>query len=233
MSTLKKPAGVIILYLCFNIAFGQQKNLSLSFKPVFANKEFVLNDSTYLIYKGNLIKFKTLRFYISGIRLFKDNALVWDEQNSFHLYDAFEDPDKLIELKVPAAIKFNRIKFNFGIDSITNVSGAMGGDLDPTKGMYWAWQSGYINFKLEGESDLSPDPKKEFQFHLGGYQNPYNTLQKVSLQLIQKEKIIILFDLYKFIEACNLEKQHHIMSPNNDALKLLKHAAQCFSIKNQ
>jgi len=38
------------------------------------------------------------------------------------------------------------------VDSLANVSGAMSNDLDATKGMYWSWQSGFINLKIEGKS---------------------------------------------------------------------------------
>ena len=60
-----------------------------------------------------------------------------------------------------------RIYFQIGIDSLTNVSGDLDGDLDPALGMYWAWNSGYINMKLEGKSSSCKSVKKEFQFHIG------------------------------------------------------------------
>ena len=86
-------------------------------------------------------------------------------------------------------MRFNTIAFNLGIDSITNVSGAQGGDLDPTKGMYWAWQSGFINIKLQGTSNSCPPPKNEFEFHLGGYQYPFNSLQTIILKTGNEKKL--------------------------------------------
>ena len=80
-------------------------------------------------------------------------------------------------LEIPEDTEFDAIQFNLGIDSLTNVSGALGGDLDPTKGMYWTWQNGYVNFKLQGTSDLCNNPKNEFEFHLGGYLKPFNNYE--------------------------------------------------------
>ena len=57
----------------------------------------------------------------------------------------------------------------------------MGGDLDPTKGMYWAWQSGYINFKMEGSCSQCLATKNNFEFHLGGYQQPFYAMQTIEL----------------------------------------------------
>jgi hypothetical protein len=66
------------------------------------------------------------------------------------LIDFDENDSNALCLEIPDDIEFDAIQFNLGLDSLTNVSGALGGDLDPTKGMYWTWQNGYVNFKLQG-----------------------------------------------------------------------------------
>ena len=60
-----------------------------------------------------------------------------------------------------------------GVDSVRNVSGAQTGGLDPAKGMFWTWSSGYIFFKLEGSSPKSGDVQKNLTYHIGGFQGPY------------------------------------------------------------
>jgi hypothetical protein len=50
------------------------------------------------------------------------------------------DKHSKLSFDLPTYLKYDQIQFQLGIDSLTNVSGAMGGDLDPTKGMYWTWQ---------------------------------------------------------------------------------------------
>ena len=118
-----------------------------------------------------------------------------------------------------------------GIDSTTNVSGAMGGDLDPTKGMYWTWLSGYINFKLEGTSNICKTRHNEFQFHLGGYQHPFNSLQTVFIEISSKSTIEINIDLLKIFQQINLAQQHHIMSPEQDAMDFSEKVINSLSIK--
>lgn len=229
---IKKLTGIVVLCVCFFNGFSQKKNaIQLSFKPVYGSNPLVIEDSIYALYETNTIKFEILKFYVSNIQLFNDGKLVWKEPYSFHLYDISDSINKMIQLKRIKDLKFNQIQFNLGIDSLTNVSGAMGGDLDPTKGMYWTWQSGYVNFKLEGSSSLVTNPKKEFQFHLGGYQAPFNTLQTVSLNVDSNDKIDIEFDVKRFLKNVDLSKLDHIMSPNKEAILLSQALVKCFSIR--
>ncbi|MFN4989972.1 MAG: MbnP family protein, partial [Ignavibacteria bacterium] len=37
----------------------------------------------------------------------------------------------------------------FGLDSIDNVNTSFEGALDPIHGMFWTWNSGYVNCKIE------------------------------------------------------------------------------------
>ena len=50
----------------------------------------------------------------------------------------------------------------------------MDGDLDPVHGMYWTWQSGYIQFKLEGLLRDSAGERK-LELHLGGFEGENKT----------------------------------------------------------
>lgn len=211
-------------------AFSQQKEVALFFRPVAQGKAVALNDSFYIEGHEHIV-LETLRFYISGIRLLNNDSLVWKESGSYHLYDLEEA--KGIRLPVPPSLTYNRIRFYIGIDSLTNVSGAMGGDLDPVKGMYWTWQSGYINFKAEGRSSASTHPKKEFQLHLGGYESPHNALRQITLSTGAQSDIEVYFDLQQFLQAAALSKRSHMMSPGPEAVKLSVMAAQCFKTKQR
>lgn len=67
--------------------------------------------------------------------------------------------------------------------------------------MYWTWQSGYINAKLEGKSNLVNTPTHAFAFHLGGYLNPFQTLQTISIPCTTKDKLTI-FDDFNNLYDC-------------------------------
>jgi hypothetical protein len=137
-----------------------------------------------------------------------------------HLIDLSEGSSKLtISPECPG--EFNRIVFNLGIDSLVNVSGAMGGDLDPVRGMYWTWQSGYINFKLETDSPAG-------RYHIGGYRRPYDSLRKVDLSLPEGVKNIISFDVGRFLSSVPDSVPSDVMSPGTHACLLADRIAAAF-----
>lgn len=170
------------------------------------------------------LRIDALKFYISNVSLWQDQVMVGQDQNTAHLIDVFDSSSSQIQLSLSHNVQFNRIKFNLGIDSLSNVSGALSGDLDPTKGMYWTWQSGYINLKIEGHFE------KNFQYHIGGYLLPNNALQEIQLELIDQRKIQINFDYQALIKYALKKGIHHIMSPSQDACHIAQKAAQLFSI---
>lgn len=230
LPVLTVRAGVIAFCLLQTIASAQRhQTIPVSINSFYGASELVL-DSNYQGRGGAGLRVETLRFYISNLCFAQDDSVTWKEKDSYHLYDRASEKNTF-NVTVPASIRFNKMKFDLGIDSLTNVSGAMGGELDPTKGMYWTWQSGYINFKVEGKSDQCSNPKKEFQFHLGGYQHPYKTIQTVSLSLTSKDQVHIVFDMEQFLKSADLQKQDHIMSPGDEAVRLSSVAAACFRIQ--
>lgn len=159
------------------------------------------------------------KFYISKICLLKDGEIIFQEENSFHLIDVINGKDQFT-FNINKELKYDHVQFLLGIDSLTNVSGALDGDLDPTKGMYWTWQSGYINFKLEGIHTDCPTRDKKFQFHLGGYLPPFLAAKNVLLDCNTQELIQIEFDLDAFLNEIDLSTTHTIMSPGKKAVDL-------------
>lgn len=234
-SFLKRtPNSIVLIFTLILIATSvksQNDCLEVPVNATFNNQKIQLNDTVYKLDNTHQIKFESLKFYVSKISLLNNNQTVWQEENSYYLIDFEETDSNKLCLSELDEIDFNAIQFFLGIDSMTNVSGAIGGDLDPTKGMYWTWQSGYINFKLQGVSNKCNNPKNEFQYHLGGYVAPFNCLQKVQLSVHNNKNFNIIFNVEKFIQQVDLENINHIMSPNANAFEYAKIAAQCFSIQ--
>lgn len=145
-------AYLILLCYFYSISINAQESFKIKFVANSGFSEFgQVNTSIIKLNSKDSIQLETLKIYISELSILNDKNVIWKEQNSFHLIDFSHPSTLLLILKLPSYQSFNKLKFNLGIDSLTNVSGAMGGDLDPTNGMYWTWQSGYINFKLEGK----------------------------------------------------------------------------------
>lgn len=209
----------------------KSKTQTISIQPLFLNKKLVLNDKIYSYTNSKKISFETIKFYITNIRFFEKDKMVFIEKNSFHLLD-LDNPNSMnIKLNLPHSINYDCIQFGLGVDSAANV-GTMTGDLDPTKGMYWTWKGGYINFKLEGYIDGVKSRKNEFQYHLGGYQFGENCYQEINLHIANKKSstINIGFELYDFIQNLDFVKQSHIMSPGADAVMLSSLLAKSFKI---
>lgn len=199
--------------------------LQLQFLPVINEAPLRIDDT------AGEVQITMLRFYISGVTLLYGNDAQWQEPDSYHLLDA-EHPESLeLKLNAPAGLAYQYVRFHLGIDSATSASGAHGGDLDPANGMYWAWQSGYINFKLEGISPNSTARKHQFHFHLGGYQAPNAALQTITLPAHTAEKIVVKMNLDQLLSGTDFAKQNSIMIPGAEAAAMSQRAAAIFQIQ--
>ena len=78
--------------------------------------------------------------------------------------------------------------------------------------MYWAWNTGYINFKLEGTKD-----KKAISYHVGGYANPHPTARAIRFNIKKTKSINFLIDLDKFISSALSKELVDVMIPGEEA----------------
>ena len=203
-------------------AFGQ--TIVLEIIPYFGKEKITTKSDLNLNYEA--VTIKNFKFYLSNVHLLQKGEIVWEENNSFHLLD-IKKPGSM-QLNLDTDVSFDAIGLSLGIDSLTNVSGILTGDLDPTLGMYWTWQSGYINFKLEGTCDKCPTKKNEFEHHLGGYLPPFNAVQNMEFEQISSKTIYLGFDVQAYLNQVNLEELPRVMSPGENAVRYSKLAASCF-----
>lgn len=210
----------------------------LRFEAYFGDEKLELG-RYYKITEKDSVAVEVLRFYLADLSLLGANKTLLEDSVKAHLIDWEVPGSCLIDLKKPfAASELKGLGFSLGIDSLTNVSGALGDDLDPTTGMYWTWQSGYINFKLEGVSNLSAARKNQFHLHLGGYAAPHNALRRVTLQTPKTEastkgQWVIRMDLKSFIIESDLRKNHSIMSPSATSSQLSENVSKKFVLINE
>ena len=181
----------------------------------FRGQQLELN-KRYISVLGDTIKISKLRFYLAG---FGSNG----KPANYHLIDA----------SVPESMRFYiadaksaTIRIGIGVDSIPNTSGALGGDLDPANGMYWAWQSGYINLKIEGTSSKAKTRKHEFEFHLGGYKKPFSTFRQIQVPASITQLTV---DLATFFDDVDIEKNPRVMIPGKEAVMLTGKSLKMFS----
>ncbi len=226
-------AGLLLLPL-FLAAQNAAKVVTLHFQPVFQQKNIVLDQPMHTP-AGDSLALHTLRFYLCNFVFLKKGAVVWTEKDSHHLLDLEEKNTLDLRFGLPAGARFDEVKFDLGVDSLTNASGALGGDLDPTKGMYWTWQSGYINAKIEGYFERSTARNHEFQVHLGGFLKPFQSVRTVAVKVgsvpnASNLKFQLDFNLAPFFETMDWAKRHAVMSPSAEAARLSGVLAKSFSI---
>lgn len=221
---------ILLIFIC-QLLNAKNKPLTIKLIPVW-NQQLLNIDSIYTNSEYDFYKITQLKFYISSIELLNNNSTVWKEKKSFHLIDFENNTSTKINLSIKKNINFNQIKFNIGIDSLTNISGAFGGHLDPTNGMYWTWQNGYINLKLEGNYTTKNEAQKDFQLHIGGYSGEFNSMAQVILNIPKQYTLNLNLDIQKVVSYIQLNKYHHIMSPCLEAKTILQYFASCIILSN-
>ena len=220
-----------IICACRIMAISQTvKPFQLSFLPMINCSAISLNQHYFSTELNDSISISKLKFYISNIVLLNNDKVVYKNTAGVYLLNA-EDSFNL-QFDIPQNLSFNRIQFGFGIDRITNTSVALDGALDPLMGMYWTWQSGYINFKMEGfVGDISKEENK-FEYHLGGYSDKNNAYQLVDLPIqLHSESIQFQMPIDLIFKNMLLEKKYNIMSPSTSAVLLSKKIAQSILVK--
>ncbi|MGL2964604.1 MbnP family protein [Flavobacterium sp. RSB2_4_14] len=224
----------LALLVLFTFQFYAQSNdtLRLNFKVNFDKFPLELNKK-FITTKKDTVTLTTFKCYISNIEIQYSDKTVFKQKNSYHLID-LENPNSFqIPLTKKNDKQIARVIFNIGIDSLTSTAGALSGDLDPTKGMYWAWQSGYINMKIEGNSPSCNTRKNEFQFHIGGYLQPYYAIRKKVFTVNQSatKHINIGIDASIFFAEINLAKTNSVMIPGKIAMELADISAKMFYLE--
>ena len=200
----------------------------ICFNHKFQNNELIINEEK--IIRDDTISISSLNYYISMIRLHNNSKIVYVDNQLGHLISHENHQSSCIVLDCKK-IKFNSIHFKLGIDSITHNKGVLGEDLDPSKGMYWTWRSGYINLKVEGFSSMCAAKNHFFQFHIGGYQHPNNTSHNIDLQTKKDSTINISFDLFKLMNKIDLSKTFQVMSPSKTAVEISNYWKNSFYIE--
>jgi hypothetical protein len=157
-------------------------NLIIKFKPVVGYDSVKLElGKTYKNYFKEDYTPTAFKFYVHNFEMINtDSGKVFKLANDkYYLVDFADSASTEIKIAVLPYV-YNRISFTIGVDSAQNVSGAQTDALDPAKGMFWTWTTGYIMAKLEGTSPKSSQSGK-FEYHIGGFSGADNAIKKIEL----------------------------------------------------
>ena len=229
-----KPFLITISLLWFSSSFFGQSagSIDIPFQFYFHNDRITPGEYYHLpTSMADSIRVDVLKCIISNVAITDLEGNIHRAENTFFLLDLNDPKNCKITFPISRIDQIKSIQFSIGTDSLTNVDGARGGALDPMHGMYWAWHSGYINFKIEGNTSLSLNQDHSFQYHLGGYLSPNETIQHFQFNLNQKGISAIRMDLLKWIDYIDFTEKSEIMTPGPAAHTLAQHLIETITIR--
>lgn len=142
-------------------------SLVFKFEVEVNGQSLMSNSQWFTLANGDSFTVSKFNYYISNIKLKRDDGTIFSETESYHLNQHLENITSFAIQNVPFGT-YTQIEFEIGVDSLRNHSGAQVGALDIGNGMFWTWNSGYIFFKLEGDyKTQSMTEKSDYAFHIG------------------------------------------------------------------
>ena len=237
-----KALSIFFLIACFavNTVCGMDDGskpgkLVLVFRHMIGGEELVLGNPFSNIL-GDTITVQKFKYYLSNFSITDDKGNQTILSPEYFLVDEADPLSKTINLSVPNT-SISSIQFLLGVDSIKNVSGVQEGALDPLKGMFWTWNSGYIMAKLEGSSPSSRAAGSIFTYHIGGFRSPMQTMRTITLSVPRNDnsEIIVTADINQWFSngfALRIGETPVCHSPGPLAVRIADNYSKMFSINS-
>ena len=151
----------ILFFILLNfigiVSNGNPENgneLQINFRHFVGSDSLIFKTKEYVNELGQKYTVTKFKYYISNIQLINDSGKVFSSEEYF-LINEDEPQSKGFSVKDVPPGNYKTLSFIIGVDSLRNCSGLQEGALDPVKGMFWAWNTGYIFLKLEGLSKVT------------------------------------------------------------------------------
>lgn len=181
-----------------------------------ANAETFALDSTYVLTtEGFKYKFSLFKFYISQLRLVKeDNSEV--VLKDVDMIDFRSDaPNLSVKATIPAG-SYKAIKFGIGVDSVNNAkdpaSFASSHPLSLSKGTYWDMGSQYRFFLMEGRMDTTMVDSLNVPFVVHTGTNPLYRENSYTVNYVfgqgTNKKATFEIDIDKLLSNINFRTSH-------------------------
>lgn len=208
--------------------------LHIVVQPICGKRPFSF-DSSFVNAMGETFQVSKCLFYLSNFSVTYTDGKKEKIPASYFLIDLSDSMSCKIQLPVQNK-KIQSIHFLLGIDSATNVRGIQKGVLDPVRGMFWTWNTGYVMAKMEGISPASTMPGKKFSYHVGGYAGNQNVIKSIDLSIpaSPENKIVLLVDLLRWFNGpspISIARQPNCHSPGELAQKIAGNYQTMFSIQ--
>lgn len=203
VSLFKVIVSLILMALTINALHSQ----TLTLKPAWEGKAIRLPFKTN--FNDSIpIMVDQLRFYIH----YQQGHKV------IHQLLDFEDADKVV---IPIEFVGDSLQIFIGTEKRLDLKGVRSGPLDPSKGMYWTWLTGYIQLKVEGYCQQIKAHNHRFEYHLGYRQDQDYVLPSVTIRKMGRDQTVLI-DLAHWFGGVQLLDQPKVVDPGSEASILLK-----------
>lgn len=149
------------------ITFSQTGTLKLDITHKFGSVPFGLSPASFVTAAQDTIVVSQFAYYVSNVVLTSVNGTQVPLEGYFLEEFLPGQPNTITLQNVPAG-NYKTISYMIGVDSLANSTGSHTGDLDPSYGMYWTWNTGYVFVRLKGRHSSANSP---FSFDIGGTPN--------------------------------------------------------------
>ena len=184
---------------------ASRDSLTIEIVPRVGEKKWT-PEATYTNASGEAFSIDKCLFYLSNFAVQSSSGKWFPIRDSYFLANILDSSSLQIRLPIPSSDIVN-IRFLLGVDSIKNVSGIQSGVLDPARGMFWTWNTGYVMAKMEGSSPVSPMPGKKFTYHVGGFAGEQNVAKSIQLAIdikaIEQHHILLAADLLSWFNGAS------------------------------
>lgn len=228
MNKILNALSLIITFLFLGLQGQAQDSLRIQFQ-LYNDNEPTEWGKKYISSNADTFAINSCKAYFSKFTITYENKEIVQVPNSYFLVEFSESNTAKIALPISPNKAIKAISFTIGIDSATNTAGLLSGALSPMLGMYWSWQSGYINWKIEGTSPSVKTRKNAFQFHIGGYLPPNLAVRQ--FQFEPKQGVVthkIRIQVNELFNKVKLKETNTIMIPGKAAMELANLFSKCF-----
>lgn len=158
-----------------------------NFENYFGNEELELNTGNYTTMNNEQIKVTMFNYWVTNIVFINKDGSEYKEPESYRLLRSDKHATHHFHVPDVPAGTYTGMKFIIGVDVPRNTSGAQDGALDPAVNgdMYWSWNTGYIQAKMEGTSPQSTAANNAVIYHIGGVEPGKETPRSVTLNFGQ------------------------------------------------
>ncbi|MFM2134906.1 MAG: hypothetical protein RL021_306, partial [Bacteroidota bacterium] len=165
------------------------------FSNVVGSAPVQLGQLIYTNAAGNLWQADLLKYYISNATLVRADSSGFNTQNYDLIDEELPESKSFQSNSIPNGT-YTSLRFLVGVDSARNNDLDQAGDLDPSYGMFWPWNTGYIFYKHEGYFQDSAGALQPLLFHYGTDLSLVTVELPVNLTVKGDRKTIaIAFDL--------------------------------------